>query len=249
MIDRTRLATLLPFSPGKATPPLEHSRLIPRHAVDRLRVHDHDVHVDMFEPQGLSRNEAVLLLHGVGGLLGDGGLMRRAARRMAAHGFHACVVHYFNVTGTFFATHANTAEHVCEWKEALVEIAEHYSGKYGMPVGVMGYSFGGCLAVSIAQEVDGIGAVAVMCGGLSTEHELLTPAHLPAMLVLHGQHDAKVPPDRATALVQMGLRAGAVVESVLYPGEGHSFGARAERDAIERAAEFFESRLETGGES
>ncbi|MGH8048438.1 MAG: dienelactone hydrolase family protein [Chthoniobacterales bacterium] len=221
---------------------------IPHRNADHMLVAGHNVRIDTYDPPPGAHPHTVLLLHGIGGLLGDGGLMRRGAKSLAAHGCHACVVHYFNATGTFFATHAQVREHVAEWRAAIVEAAHHYAQLDGEPVGILGYSLGGCLAVCAARETSDIGAVAVLCGGLPEEHSSESPAHLPPLLVLHGAKDSRVPLDRSDALVDMGRRAGALVESVVYPNEGHSFGASAERDALGHAAEFFATRLEAGAE-
>jgi dienelactone hydrolase len=217
-----------------------------RHAADTVPVGDRAVRVDLYEPEVPVGAGMVLLLHGVGGLLGDGSMMRRAARFFAGRGFRAGVVHYFNATGTFFATQANARQHVGEWRRAILEVARAYS-LHG-PVRLLGYSLGGALAVGVAQEVAGINAVAVMSAGVLEDHEPLVPPHTPALLVLHGGQDAKVPPEHAEALARLGRHAGMLVESVIYPHEGHSFGSRAERDAFTRTAEFFAARLETGAE-
>jgi dienelactone hydrolase len=216
-----------------------------RHWEDDIHVLGRKIRVDVFEPQDCPRARVILLFHGIGGLLGDGALMRRSARTLARHGFRACVVHYFNATGTFFATHANVRDHAGDWTASLAGIARHY-GEGHAPLGMLGYSLGGFLGVHAAMETPAVGAVAVMSGGLLAEHEDHVPAHLPALLVLHGADDAKIPPERAEALLRMGRRAGAHVESVFYPHEGHTLGARAERDALERAGRFFRARLEAG---
>lgn len=214
-------------------------------STDHVNVFGRDVHVDVFERSDVPRpGRTILLLHGVGGLLGDGSLMRRAARDLAVAGFRAGVVHYFNATGTLFATHANVRDHAADWRSAVVEIARHYADAAGAPVGLFGYSLGGFLAVGAAQEVLGVQAVVVMAGGILEEHEALTPDHLPPTLVLHGGNDVKVPPERAEALVAMTRRAGARVECVIYPHEGHVLGTRAERDAFAKAGAFFVSTLE-----
>jgi dienelactone hydrolase len=220
----------------------------PSREVDHMQIFGRHVRIDVHEPAVIERSRTILLLHGTGGLLGDGALLRRAARNFAAHDFRACVVHYFNTTGTFFATHSNVSEHAAEWQAAVVAIAHAYALADGRPIGLLGYSLGGFLAVGAAQETPEIGAVAVLGGGLLEEREHLTPAHLPPLLVLHGGKDLRVPVERADALVRMGRRAGVVVESVVYPNEGHTLGASAERDAFERAAEFFAARLEAGAE-
>jgi dienelactone hydrolase len=214
------------------------------HAADTVPVDARSVRVDLYEPEGPERGEMVLLLHGVGGLLGDGGLMRRGARFLAERGFRAGVAHYFNATGTLFATQSNARQHLDEWRRAIAEVARFYARR--SRVGLLGYSLGGALAVGVAREAAGIDAVAVMAAGILDTPEPLSPAHTPALLVLHGGQDAKVPPEHAEALARLGRHAGLLVESVIYPGEGHSFGSRAERDAFTRTAEFFAARLETG---
>lgn len=218
----------------------------PHRLAEHMEIDRHNVRIDIFENDPDHHGPTVLLLHGVGGLLGDGGLMRRASRRFAAGGCHACVVHYFNVTGTLFATHSNVRDHAGAWREAIIEVAKNYARLAGRPVGLFGYSLGGFLGVSAAEATDAIGAIAILSGGPCEERDGFAPSHLPPLLVLHGGGDKRVPLDRADALVQRGRRAGALVENVVYPNEGHSFGASAERDALDRAAGFFEARLEAG---
>lgn len=212
---------------------------------EHVNVFGRNVHVDIFEPEApRNRGRTVLLLHGVGGLLGDGPLMRRAARELAAEGFRAGIVHYFNATGTLFATHANVRDHAADWRSAIVELSRHYAQATGAPLGLFGYSLGGFLAVGAAQEVPGVHAVVVLGGGILEEHETLTPARFPPMLVLHGGSDTKIPPERAEALVAMTRRAEARVECVIYPHEGHVLGTRAERDAFAKAAAFCGAMLD-----
>jgi dienelactone hydrolase len=239
-----RTAELVPAFPPVATRP---GGFGPHCAAEHLLVSGHNMRIDVYDSPTNARGHTVLLLHGAGGLLVDGAFMRRAARNLALHDCHACVVHYFNATGTLFATHANARDHCAEWQAAIIEAAHHYAEEDGEPVGVLGYSLGGSLAVSAARETPDIGAVAVFNGGLLGA-EASGPAHLPPLLVLHGAKDTRVPVDRSDALADMGRRAGALVESVVYPNEGHSFGASAERDAFGRAAEFFEARLEAGAD-
>jgi dienelactone hydrolase len=233
---------------GVFAAPADGGARVSRHAADMVPVADREVRVDLFEPDVPGGGETVLLLHGVGGLLGDGALMRRGARFLAARGLRAGVVHYFNATGTLFATQANARQHIGEWREALTGITRFYAATRHAPVGLFGYSLGGALAVGVGQEVEGVDAVAAMAAGVLEGHEPMTPAHAPALLVLHGAEDVKVPPEHAEALVRLGRRAGLLVESVIYPREGHSFGSRAERDAFARAAEFFVARLGAGAE-
>lgn len=211
-----------------------------------VRVGARNVRVEMVEPAAVPAGATVLLFHGIGGMLGDGSLMRRSARALAARGFRAGIVHYFNATGTLFATHGGVREHAEAWREAMATVTRHYAAETGAPVGLFGYSLGGFLAVPVARDVSGVGAVVVLSGGVLEDHENTPLPRVPPLLLLHGVRDTKVPLARAEALDRLARRAGAPVELVTYAGEGHAFDARAERDALERAARFFHDRLEAG---
>ncbi len=199
-----------------------------------------DVRVDVYEGESVGR--AVLLLHGVGGLLGDGALMRRAARIFAASGFKACVVHYFNATGTLFSTASGIGQHAPMWKAAIEGAARHYAGPAG--VGFFGYSLGGALAAGVASELP-VAAVVVMAGSGLAECGIEAASHPAPLLVLHGGKD---PASAAEGLIERASREGRTVEDVLYPGEGHAFGASAERDALQRSVDFFRRCLGAGGD-
>lgn len=212
--------------------------------IQHVRVFDRDLRVDVYGSE--TCRATVLLFHGVGGMLGDGGLLRRFARALSSEGLRACVVHYFNATGTLIATHASVRENVGTWQKAIAEVARHYAAEGPRPVGLFGYSLGGYLAAAAATDTDAVGAVAVLAGGLFEVHDAGAPDHFPALLILHGDHDEKVSPDRAEALQRMAWHANGFVNTVMYPNEGHTFGASAERDAIERVSAFFRKRLGAG---
>lgn len=212
-------------------------------ASEQIRVGDRLVRVDTYESEGSSAGATVLILHGVGGLLGDGGLMRRAAKSFARAGFKACVPHYFNVTGHLFITPSHAREKGAVWKAAVDSIVDHYSSNSADGrVAIFGYSMGGFLAVGSARGNSSIPAVVVLSGGLLAENENDEPEHLPPILILHGGKDSRVTPDRADALANLAVRSGADVESLRYPGEGHAFSSTAEKDAIARAVSFIKNR-------
>ncbi len=214
-----------------------------RRTSDHVQTGGRDVRVDVY--QGAVDGPVVLLLHGVGGLLGDGALMRRTARTLAESGFKACVVHYFNATGTLFSTAHGAGQHAPIWKRAIEDVVQHY-GAGDRAVGIFGYSLGGFLGVGISRDLPEVGALVVFAGGVMAEHENEAVKRLAPMLILHGGKDDKVAPDRAEALVRLADRAGGSAECVLYPGEGHAFAASAERDALRRSVVFFSQRLGTG---
>jgi carboxymethylenebutenolidase len=240
-MNETLLIAALAFTPLTAV-----TATNARRTTDHLRLGQREIRVEFFAPHDAPASRTVLLFHGVGGLLGDGALMRRTARAFVAMGFRAGIVHYFNATGTLFATHANVRDHAGDWRAAMEFVARHYAADAGAPVGLFGYSLGGFLAVGAAPELPQVGGIVVLAGGILSEHESAVPGHLPPLLILHGGADIRVPPERAEALARLGRLAGAPVEAVIYAGEGHTFSTRAERDALERSGRFFAERLQAG---
>src|SRR5450432_4167111 len=63
--------------------------------------------VDVYSPnESASVRRPILVLHGAGGMLFDGPEMARVAGELAAAGFEAYQVHYFDRTHTWFAREA-----------------------------------------------------------------------------------------------------------------------------------------------
>lgn len=211
--------------------------------IEHVTVDGKHVRVDVFgnDPQ----RPTVLLLHGAAGMLGDGGLMRRAARALAAGGLRAAIPHYFNVTSTLFATPGNVREHGRTWFAAINGIARHFA-QVSDGIGVLGHAMGGSLAIGAGFDVPEVAAVAVMNAGLAECQLDVEPRHTPPLLILHGADDTWVPPARAEAMERLARQSHGFVDMVMYPGEGHSFGARTEGDALHRVCEFFHARLGAG---
>lgn len=209
--------------------------------IEHVTVAGRHVRVDVY---GEDDHPTVLLLHGAGGLLADGGLMRRAARMLAVQGLRACVVRYFHVTSTLFATPANVRAHSLEWFRAVRALIEHYAGGDG--VGLLGHAMGGSLATAAGFEMPEVAAVAVMNTGLAEYQQDVVPVRVPPMLILHGAADGRVPAPRAEAMERLARQEGGFVEMVMYPREGHSFGPGTEIDALRRITAFFGARLGAG---
>jgi dienelactone hydrolase len=97
----------------------------------------------------------------------------------------------------------------------------------GRPVGLVGYSRGAFLAVSVAASVPAVAAVVDYFGGGgggtdSLEQEV---QHFPPLLILHGEADTVVPVRLAHRLRAAVLARGGEVEMRLYPGAHHAFNA------------------------
>jgi len=108
-------------------------------------------------------------------------------------------------------------------------------------VGLLGFSLGGYLALSVASVDPRVKAVVEFFGGMPEELQGFT--RMPAVLILHGKEDPIVPVSEATRLQQLLERAGTPYEMKLYPGAGHSFNGLQLLDAGQRAVKFLKKHL------
>jgi dienelactone hydrolase len=94
-------------------------------------------------------------------------------------------------------------------------------------IGLVGYSLGAFLAVSVATTLQGVGAVVDFFGGGSSEKELLEAEvrHFPPLLIIHGEADSIVPVSNAYRLRNAVMAQGGEVETHIYPGAEHGFNA------------------------
>jgi carboxymethylenebutenolidase len=209
----------------------------------------HPVAVEGFAPAGDDGPTAVLL-HGRDGP--DGGVgdwtYREAAAQLAGAGVRVLFPHYFDrtaahpppVAGSDLDAVGSEVERFGLWVEA-VGAAIRAAGPG--PVGVVGYSLGGYLALTAAMTGPGVRAVAAWSAGVPTPFAGLA-GRLPPALVLHGTADAVVPEAEAAALVRLLRRRGVPSEVRTYPGAGHRFGAADAADAVGRVAAFLGRHLD-----
>ena len=130
------------------------------------------------------------------------------------------------------------------WLEAIGSIirAKRVASQ---PVGLLGYSLGGYLALTAAMAWREVAAVAVCYGGLPTPF-LGLAAGLPPTLLLHGGADQVVPVTETTAVTDL-LRSHRIAHEVhIYPQAGHGFQGADAEDAIRRIVEFFRKHLANG---
>jgi carboxymethylenebutenolidase len=140
--------------------------------------------------------------------------------------------------------------------QKAVEYLQSLPSVSGRPVGLVGFSRGAFLAVSVASSVPGVGAVVDFYGGggggrTSLEEDA---QDLPPVLILHGDADNVVPVSYAYALRDAVVASGGEAELHVYPGAGHSFNApfspaysaKAADDSHRRAIEFLRRRLVSG---
>ncbi len=194
---------------------------------------------------------AVILLPGSYGWRPD---YARFAREFADSGFVALAIDYYAETGRGSAP----PEELANWPvwQATIRNAVAYldslSSVAGRPIGLVGYSRGAFLAISVASSTPAVRAVVDYYGGGSDDDppEVRIPS-FPPVLILHGDADSEVSVALAHGLYDRLHAHGGLVELHTYPGAQHAFNgpwastysAPAAQDAWRRTIAFLKQHL------
>lgn len=178
------------------------------------------------------------------------------ARMLADSGFVTLALDYYAETGPAAVGSEDKLRKWPQWQATVRNAVAYLQASAplsGRPVGLVGYSRGAFLAVSVASSVPAIAAVVDFFGGggggtQSLEQEV---RDFPPLLILHGEADNVVPVSFAYQLRDAVIAQGGEVELHVYPGAGHAFSAPfsstysepAASDALARTIEFLRRRL------
>jgi len=176
-------------------------------------------------PHDQGPHPGVVLLHGAVGWRPD---LVDLAKFLADSGFVALAIDYYAERER---TPIGSADKLEAWPayQAAVRNAVEYLRSLpsvaGKPVGLVGFSRGAFLAVSVASSIPGVGAVVDFYGGggggpASLEEDA---RGLPPVLILHGDADKIVPVSFAFALRDAVVASGGQAELHVYAGAGHVF--------------------------
>jgi dienelactone hydrolase len=207
--------------------------------------------VDRFEPKAPGRYPAVLVIHGAGGPAIGGPRMRDLARLLASKGYVAHVVHYFDLTGTVVADLPAIKANFQAWMKVVADGVTNASKQPNVDpgrVGLIGFSLGSYLSVSLSVFDARVSAVVEYFGGLPDVlvKEVKT---LPPTLILHGDADLIVPVAEAKALEALCKDKNAPYEVCIYKGQTHGFTGDPSLDAARRALAFLEKHVKTADPS
>jgi len=204
-------------------------------------------------PDDSEPHAGVVLLHGAKGWRPE---LVDLGSVLADSGFVALTIDYYAETAR---TPIGSIEKRQAWPgyQAAVRSAVKYLQSLpsvsGESVGLVGFSRGAFLAVSVASSMPGVDAVVAFYGGggggpASLEEDV---QGLPPILILHGDADTVVPVSYAYALRDAVVASGGEAEIHVYRGAGHSFNAlfsptysaEAADDGLGRTIEFLRRRL------
>lgn len=172
--------------------------------------------------------------------------MAEPARLLAAEGIAVYVLHYFDRTGTIRADSRSTIlRNSPAWLKTLWGCVSWLAQQPNVnpeKIGLIGFSLGAYLALSIAAFDPRIKAVAEFFGGLPKEVKPFARRYCP-VLILHGEADQTVPVQEAYDLRQILERHHVPYEMKIYPDAGHGFNGPIWQDANDRTLSFLKRYL------
>jgi dienelactone hydrolase len=201
--------------------------------------------VEQYEPDKPGRYPAVVLLYGAGGMTIGGDSFQSYARELARNGYVVYLPHYFEMTGTVFAKLEDDEKYFAIWMSTIAD-AVAYAGKQpdvdAQRIGVMGFSLGAYLSLSVATVDPQVKAVVEFFGGLPEffAKQLKT---MPPTLILHGDADPLVPVKEAYTLETLFKQKKITYEIKIYSGQKHGFTGAADDDARQRVRGFLDKNL------
>jgi carboxymethylenebutenolidase len=211
-------------------------------STDTFKSRRKDVIVDIFAPRAPGRYPTVIVLHGRGGA----GEKRRsgthqAARELAQAGYVALVPRYFGRNLPDPKNGPKNARSHAIWTRTAIDTISFATRRPDVnprQIGLVGFSHGSWLALSVAARDRRVSAVVEYFGGYPGWDEI-DPARLPPVLILHGDADQVVPLTEADNLEAILKGARVAYDRHTYAQAGHGFRGADREDALRRTLEFF----------
>lgn len=201
--------------------------------------------IEAFVSTSPQQGPALVVIHGAGGMEYGNGYIRQLASAFAANGISTYMIHYFDRTGHQWADDATIYENFVTWLDTLADGIKYIQSQPGVDprrIALFGYSLGGYLAVAEGARNPIVAAVVELAGGIDPSYAERT-SRMPPTLVLHGDADKRVLPDRARELEELLRKVEAPHEVQLYKGEGHVLSPVAAMDALTRGLAFLSKHL------
>lgn len=203
------------------------------------------VAIDVFTPDKPGRYPIVLALHGSGGLYSG---YLQFPQMLADRGFAVFLPHFFQTTDTTWASPSVIHEKFPSWMIAIsdaLDFAQDYEQADAQRIGIVGFSLGAYLGLSLGSQQSRVKAVVNFFGGLP-DHFAQQVRHLPPVLILHGDCDRVVPVSEAHAIEAMYRERNAPYEIKIYKNAGHGFNGLNMLDAGRKTYFFLKRHLDNG---
>lgn len=174
--------------------------------------------------------------------------MSDPALMLAAEGFAVYILHYFDRTGTTAVADKQTAiRNFPLWGKTVWDAISHIERQLQVDpqrIGLLGFSLGAYLALSVAAVDSRVKAVVEFFGGMPTEMKFFIRRLCPT-LILHGDADRTVPVEEARHLQRILEKKCIPYETQIYAGAGHGFTGEVWQDARRRTLAFLQKYLAT----
>lgn len=214
--------------------------------------HFPEIHGVIEKPSTPGTYPAVIILYGAQGWRP---VYAAIAKDLADSGFVALALDYY----AYKEDNSGQAGDERNWsrwqssvRSAVIFLMEDASTVKGS-VGLLGYSLGSFLAVSVASVIPEVKAVVDYFGGGSEDKDELESQvrNFPPLLILHGEEDQSVPVSRAYDLRDAVIAQGGEVEMKIYPGAPHGFNGpwvpnyskEYDIESFQRTIDFFRRKL------
>jgi carboxymethylenebutenolidase len=197
---------------------------------------------DVFYPNRSGRYPIVLALHGSGGFHAGYGTF---PQMLADRGFYVILPRYFESTGTGWAHPTIIRQHFPEWMTTIsdgIDYATQQPQADSDRIGIVGFSLGAYLGLSLGSQQPRVRALVDFFGGLP-DHFVERIQHLPPVLILHGERDNVVPVTEAHKVENLYRTRGADYEMKLFRNAGHGFSGFDMLDAGQRTYFFLKKHL------
>jgi dienelactone hydrolase len=211
-----------------------------------------ELHGVLEKPDTPGTHPAVIILYGSQGWRP---IYANLAKDLADSGFVALALDYYACKVDESGLEGDGSDwfrYQAAVRSAVTFLMDDPSVKKGS-VGLLGYSLGAMISVSVASSIPEVKAVVNFFGsGSSDKDELESQVrNFPPLLILHGEEDQAVPVSAAYALRDAVLAEGGEVEMKIYPGAGHGFNGpflpnyskEYDVDSFQRTVDFFRRKL------
>jgi carboxymethylenebutenolidase len=205
-----------------------------------------EILVDVYKPDAPGKYPAIIVVHGAGGV-GEGKQYNchDGARRLARAGYVAILPHYFGRAVPDRKNGQKNSRSYQAWVQtvgATVAYTARRADVDSEQIGILGFSLGSWVALSVAAREPRLSAVVEHYGGLP-EFDPRDWSSLPPVLILHGDKDTNVNVREAHKLDRALTQAAVPHEVKIFAGAGHGFRDEVLEDASARTIAFFDKRL------
>ncbi len=200
------------------------------------------VAIDVFVPPAPGTYPIVLALHGSSGVH-SGSL--QFPQMLADRGFTVFLPHFFDTTQTTWASPLTIRDNFPAWVIAIsdaLDFAQDHHQSDRRRLGIVGFSLGAYLALSLGSQQARVKAIVDFFGGLP-DHFAGQVRHLPPVLILHGDRDTVVPVSEAHKIEALYRSHLAPYEIKIYPNANHGFNGFDILDAGQRTYFFLKKHL------